>query len=1038
MNLRLKIFLPLMLSGLVLLGFARYVIMPYSINYAKSEHIEHLSLYVNSLIFSLREAVQDNDQPTINAALDYARNINPNFYSIELRNQAGQYIYPDTAPSATPEDVPLIEYAQPIFAGEQALGTLKISYDFRQDLEQIEQPLIQLQWAIVLGGCVLLGVIWLVLEWVVLRPLTMLRRATTRLASGDYTESAQIAATGEVGQLINTFNDMRGVIAENHQVLQQENIQRCNSELQVQQAYHTQQVVNEILKLTLEYVSIDSLFDRTLDILFSLSWLAIEGKGSIFLLEEDGKLAMRAQRGLAGEILTHCARIEVGHCLCGAAAATRQPVMRTQLDHHHTVQFAGMAEHGHYCVPILAGDSLLGVINLYLLAGYQLAEDQQQCVQSIAATLAGVLVRIQTENALAAAHAENAMLMETIPDSLFMLDTQGQLLRWNKRVVAASGYSAAELQGMNVMNLVLPEDRPKVAAAIQAAMLHGVAAMRGSLLRKDGTRVPYQWSGAIIHDSHGAISGIAGIGHDLTADLKAEDTMQRFGQILNQSFNEIYLFDADTLKFIQVSEGALQNLGYSMQEMRALTPVDIKPEYTEEQFNATVQALRNGSVPQLLFTTILRRKDGTDYPVEIRLQLYSGATQSMYVAVIQDISERVQASRALEQANLELEQRVRERTRELQHQKFTLDQHAIVGITDCAGRITYTNDKFCELSQYRHDELLGRDHRILNSGYHPHDFFKEMWRTIGAGKVWHGEICNRKKDGSIYWVHSTIVPFLDDAGRPVEYVSIRTDITDRKRTEMEIVQARDEAMAADQAKGEFLAVMSHEVRTPLNGIIGVLEIMQEWQLSAQQLRFVGAAQESSYSLLKMLSEILDYSKMEARQLAIENVLVEPARMLREVHALYSGKANAKGLVFNLDVAAELPAMLYGDPVRLRQIISNLIDNAIKFTEQGCVTLRARCCHSNAEVCRLRIELHDTGIGVKAESKTKIFNAFTQADSSTTRRYGGTGLGLAIVSKLAALMGGVVGVDSEAGVGSVFWVEVSLLHPAQPHQQLRSN
>lgn len=364
---------------------------------------------------------------------------------------------------------------------------------------------------------------------------------------------------------------------------------------------------------------------------------------------------------------------------------------------------------------------------------------------------------------------------------------------------------------------------------------------------------------------------------------------------------------------------------------------------------------------------------------------------------------------------------------ELEFQKFALDQHSIVSIADRSGKIVYTNDRFSQVSQYTREELLGQDHRMLNSGYHPSSFFKEMWQTIGHGKVWQGEVKNRRKDGSFYWVESTIVPFMDEAGKPVRYVSIRTDITERKQAEEVMLRAKLVAEEASQAKSDFLANMSHEIRTPMNGIIGMTELALDTELNDEQREFVGLIKTSADSLLTIVNDILDFSKIEAGKMGIEDIEFCPQDMLTQTVRSTALRAHQKGLELLLDIDPSIPQRLIGDPGRLRQIILNLIGNAIKFTEQGEIVVRAslRETDESARHVGLCISVSDTGIGIPADKQQTIFESFSQADTSTTRKYGGTGLGLTISTRLVALMQGHIRVESEVGKGSTFHVEVTL-------------
>ncbi len=361
----------------------------------------------------------------------------------------------------------------------------------------------------------------------------------------------------------------------------------------------------------------------------------------------------------------------------------------------------------------------------------------------------------------------------------------------------------------------------------------------------------------------------------------------------------------------------------------------------------------------------------------------------------------------------------------LDNLKFALDEHAIVSITDIDGKITYANDKFCSISGYRRDELIGSNHRVVKSHHHSAEFFQVLWATISSGKVWHGEVCNRAKSGDEYWVSATIVPLLDQNGLPQEYIGIRTDITEQKRTEQALALSRDAAEAASRAKSDFLANMSHEIRTPMNGVIGMTDLVLDTELDGEQREYLSVVKSSAQSLLVIINDILDFSKIEAGRLGIESIAFDLRRTLAETLKTLSPRAHEKSLEVISDVDASVPARLLGDPGRLRQILVNLVGNAIKFTAHGSIFVSVRLLRQDAAMAKIHVSVKDTGIGIAEDKQGLIFEAFAQEDTSTTRRYGGTGLGLTICKRLVELMQGEIGVDSKLGEGSDFHFSLTL-------------
>ncbi|WP_347985788.1 response regulator [Methylomonas sp. AM2-LC] len=361
-------------------------------------------------------------------------------------------------------------------------------------------------------------------------------------------------------------------------------------------------------------------------------------------------------------------------------------------------------------------------------------------------------------------------------------------------------------------------------------------------------------------------------------------------------------------------------------------------------------------------------------------------------------------------AAVKREKQLLESIAEFTYQKFALDQHAIVAVTDVRGTITYVNDQFCRISQYSKEELMGQNHRLLNSGTHPKEFFTSMYRAITRGEVWQGDICNRAKDNSLYWVATTIVPYMNDKGKPTRYIAIRADITERKRAE-------EEAKAATLAKSQFLANMSHEIRTPMNAIIGLTSQVMESELNSEQRDQLNKVKNSGKALVRIINDILDFSKIESDKMTLERVPIRLESLLLEAVDLFGAQVEEKGLEMFVEINPDTPLYFLGDPLRLSQVLTNLIGNAVKFTQRGEIHVAVKLLTLNDISMVLEFSVRDTGLGINTEQIDLLFKPFTQADSSTTRKFGGSGLGLSIAKKLVELMGGQIWIETPLPVGT---------------------
>ena len=398
--------------------------------------------------------------------------------------------------------------------------------------------------------------------------------------------------------------------------------------------------------------------------------------------------------------------------------------------------------------------------------------------------------------------------------------------------------------------------------------------------------------------------------------------------------------------------------------------------------------------------------------------------------VNRDITARMQAEAEIRKLSLAIE-----------------ESPVSIMITDLDGRIEYVNSNLCSSSGYSRTELIGQNSRLLKSGLTSVATYRSLWTTLKAGQPWQGELINRRKNGEIYFEWERMTPIRQDGGKVTHYLAIKEDITARKRDAHELDRhrrhledlvaertrelsaARDDANRASRAKSEFLANMSHEIRTPMNGILGSAQMLRRRVEDPQLHRLLDTLEASGKHLLGIINNILDLSKVEAGKLELESTPIDIDSIVTNVISMLTEPAAAKHLRLVTDTEM-MPHDLLGDPTRLQQALLNYAANAIKFTDHGSVTLRTRKLSLDANSLHVHFEVSDTGIGIAPVAMDRLFQPFTQADNSITRKHGGSGLGLSITQKLAHLMGGKAGGNSRPGLGSTFWFTARLARSGQ--------
>ena len=358
-------------------------------------------------------------------------------------------------------------------------------------------------------------------------------------------------------------------------------------------------------------------------------------------------------------------------------------------------------------------------------------------------------------------------------------------------------------------------------------------------------------------------------------------------------------------------------------------------------------------------------------------------------------------------------------------------------ITDTDGNIVFVNTHFELATGYSRDEALGENPRILKTDLHPPEVYDNLWKTITDGRVWRGEFHNMRKNGTTFWERATISPIRNMQGDIIYYLAIKEDITELKKTEEELLRAKEEAERASETKNIFLANISHEIRTPMNGIIGMNDLLLETELNEEQNDYAITIRNSAIVLMNLINDILDISRIEAGKMFLEKEVFRLPELLSNTLKMFYHDAQKSEIDLKLQLDDTLPVHVLGSPSRLTQVISNLLSNALKFTSDGSIILAADSLHEDSKNLLLHIRVTDTGIGISPEDRLSLFRPFTQVRRSISDRKG-TGLGLAISRHLIEIMGGEIGVKSEPGKGSTFEFTVLLKKAEEDRPDKQNN
>lgn len=646
------------------------------------------------------------------------------------------------------------------------------------------------------------------------------------------------------------------------------------------------------------------------------------------------------------------------------------------------------------------------------------------------ARLHRLAARARQARALQESEARFRAVTETARDAIVTADAAGNIVGWNAAATRLFGFADDEIIGQPLTRIIPPRYHQRAMEGFFRMMNGDPAQKDGSVAelsgrRKDDSEVLLERTVTLSTTAAGQFYTCTM--RDITERKRVEEEL-RIAAAAFESHQGMVVTDADDV-IVRVNAAFTAITGYSAEEAVGRRMNFLKSDRHPAAFYSAMweHINRNSTWQGEIWN---RNKNGEVHPHWLTISAVKNAhgLVTHYVGTYTDITERV---RQEQEANKLL--------------KAVEQSQVSILITNRKGVIEYVNPSFTRISGYTREDAIGRTPAMLKSDQTPTDTHRELWRTILGGAAWHGILRNRRKNGELIWEQTSIAPIIDDAGAITHFVAVKEDVTERKRIEAELEEhqahleylvfqrteelshALDAAKAADKSKDEFLANITHELRTPLSAVIGFSNLARPFCSDARQRDYLDKVNLAGKTLAGIIDDLLDLSKIAAGRMEFEATPFSLRQLVARSSSVISYQAREKHLELVERIAADVPDVLVGDALRLEQILLNLLANAVKFTAQGRVELRIGLqAHDERErrVC-LRIEVEDTGIGLREEEIARLFKPFSQADASMTRRYGGTGLGLAICKRLAELMDGDIAVSSRPGRGSTFVVKLWL-------------
>jgi PAS domain S-box-containing protein len=671
-----------------------------------------------------------------------------------------------------------------------------------------------------------------------------------------------------------------------------------------------------------------------------------------------------------------------------------------------------------------------------------LPETQQGEIGQLVASFNRILQTwTQREAALTDSLQNLAITLNSIGDGVIVTDTTGRITHMNPVAERLTAWPLADALGQpltEVFRIISAATRQPSLNPVQLVMERGQVvglANHTALLARDGREYQIADSASPIRDPADQTVGVVVVFSDVTEKYRAEAALQLTRFSVETASDSLFWITPDA-RIVDVNAAACRALGYTREELLQLSVPDVDAHYNAELWPQHFAELcQRGS---LTFESEQRTKDGRLFPVEVVANYVKLGNEERNCAFVRDITERKRTEDDL-------------RASESRFRSY-FDQPMVgVAITSPEKGWIEVNEHLCNMLGYSKGEFARLTWAECT---HPDDIAADIaqFERVLRGEIDSYTLDKRflRKDRSVLPVFLSVRCVRKTDGSVDYFVALLQDITERKRDELEIrslnanleervrqrtadlettnqllVQAKVQAEAANVAKSVFLANMSHELRTPMNGVMGMIDLVLMRATDPKQIDWLKKSKSSAKHLLEVINDILDISKIEADRMTLEQTDFSLSQAIDNVISMQSAAAVVKGLRLSREIDPFLPDVLCGDALRVKQILINFTGNAIKFSEHGQITVRARALEMAGTGVLLRIEVTDQGIGIGPEQQKRLFQAFSQADDSMTRKYGGTGLGLIISKRMAMLMGGDAGVESTPGVGSTFWFTVRL-------------